>query len=116
MKKFLAVFLGTPGGTDAWKAMPEADRKAKEREGMQGWMKWAQDHAADLADMGGPLGKTTKVSKQGIEGIRNEMGAFSVVSANSQEEAAKMFENHPHFMIFPGDRVEVMEILPIPKM
>lgn len=32
------------------------------------------------------------------------------------EAAAKLFENRPHFTIFPGDRVEVMECLPMPKM
>jgi len=116
MKQFLAVFLGTPGGGEAWSAMPEAERKAKEKEGFDGWGKWMQDHAGAIADIGGPLGKTKKVSKKGIEDIRNEMGAFSVVSAESHAEAAKMFENHPHFSIFPGDRVEVMEILPIPTM
>jgi len=26
----------------------------------------------------------------------------------------RLFENHPHFSIFPGDAVEVMEVLPIP--
>ena len=31
-------------------------------------------------------------------------------------DAAKLFLNHPHFMIFPGDRVEVMECLPIPGL
>jgi hypothetical protein len=25
-----------------------------------------------------------------------------------------MFVGHPHFTIFPGDGVEVMEVLPIP--
>jgi hypothetical protein len=59
--------------------------------------------------MGGPLGKTKVVNKSGIRDIRNEMGAFTIVMAASHEEAAKMFENHPHFMIFPGDRVEVLE-------
>jgi hypothetical protein len=116
MKNYLAVFLGSPSATDAWMAMPEAERKAKEQEGMQGWKQWAQDHQGDIAQMGSPLGKTLKVSKSGIEPVRNEMGAWTVVKANSQEEAAKMFENHPHFMIFPGDRVEVMECLPIPSM
>jgi ribosomal protein S17 len=38
------------------------------------------------------------------------------VRAESYDEAAKMFLEHPHFMIFPGDAVEVMECLPIPKM
>ena len=28
--------------------------------------------------------------------------------------AAKMFEGHPHFTIFPGDSVEIMECLPLP--
>ena len=38
------------------------------------------------------------------------------MKANSQEEAAKLFLNLPHFMIFPGERVEVMECLPILEM
>ena len=44
------------------------------------------------------------------------MGAWALVKANSQEEAAKQFLNLPHFMIFPGERVEVMECLPILEM
>ena len=90
--------------------------EATMKEGMMAWMKWAQDHAADTVNMGSPLGKTKKVSKNGIEDIRNEMGAWIVVKAESQEAAAKMFENHPHFTIFPGERVEVMECLPMPTM
>ncbi len=49
-----------------------------------------------------------------IEDISNEMGAFTVVRAESNEAAAKLFENHPHFTIFPGESVEVMPVLPIP--
>jgi len=29
-------------------------------------------------------------------------------------EAAKMFEAHPHFTIFPGEAVEVMPLRPVP--
>ncbi len=64
--------------------------------------------------MGGPLGKTKKVSERGIEDVSNELGAFTIVRASSQEAAAKMFERHPHFAIFPGESVEVMPVLPIP--
>lgn len=111
MKNYLAVFLGTSEKMQNWKP-DEATMKA----GMEAWSKWAMDHQADTVDMGSPLGKTKKISKNGIEDTRNEMGAWMVVKANSQEEAAKLFENHPHFTIFPGDRVEVMECLPMPKM
>ena len=44
-----------------------------------------------------------------------EMAAFSIVQAESHEAAAKLFLNHPHFTIFPGDGVEIMECLPIPE-
>jgi hypothetical protein len=64
--------------------------------------------------MGGPLGKTKKVDSSGIADIANEMGAFTVVRADSHEAAAKLFENHPHFAIFAGERVEIMPVLPIP--
>jgi hypothetical protein len=42
------------------------------------------------------------------------MGAYMVVRADSHEAAAKLFEGHPHFTIFPGERVEIMPVLPIP--
>jgi hypothetical protein len=43
------------------------------------------------------------------------MGAYTVVQADSQEAAAKLFQNHPHFTMFPGEGVEVMECLPMPE-
>ena len=43
-----------------------------------------------------------------------EMGAYTVVRADSHEAAAKLFENHPHFAIFPGESVEIMPVLAIP--
>lgn len=116
MKQYLAVFLGSAAASDAFRALPDTERKPKEQAGMQAWMKWAEDHKADIVGMGSPLGKTLKVDKSGITPIRNEMGAWTVVQANSQEEAAQMFVGHPHYTIFPGDRVEVMECLEIPKM
>ena len=116
MKNYLAVFLGSPDAMKEYMAQDEATRKENDKKGMVAWTNWMQEHKGDLVDGGGPLGKTLAVSKEGIKSVRNEMGAWTVVKANSQEEAAKMFEGHPHFTIFPGDRVEVMEILPIPKM
>jgi hypothetical protein len=39
---------------------------------------------------------------------------FQLSSNESPEEAAKMFEKHLHFSIFPGDSVDVMPVLSIP--
>jgi hypothetical protein len=113
---YLAVFLGskTSPKMAAWNALSESERKTKEREGIAAWKAWVEKHHRAILEMGGPLGKTKKVDARGVTDIANELGAFTVVRAASHEAAAKMFENHPHFANFPGERVEIMPILPIP--
>jgi len=113
---YLAVFVGSKNSAKwaAWSALSEAERKAKEKEGMAAWKAWVAKHQTSLADMGGPLGKTKRVGSGGIADISNEIGAFTVVRAESHEAAARMFEGHPHFAIFPGEAVEIMPVLPIP--
>lgn len=113
---YLAVFLGSKTGPQrvAWDALPESDRRAKEVQGIAAWKAWVEKHHAEIVSMGGPLGKTKKVTQRGIEDAGNNMGAFTVVRADSHEAAAKLFEKHPHFSIFPGDSVEVMPVLAIP--
>jgi hypothetical protein len=113
---FLAIFLGSKTSPQAlaWNALSEAERRAREQQGMAAWKAWVEKHQANILETGGPLGKTKRVDAGGIADISNELGAFAVVRAPSHEAAAKMFENHPHFTIFAGDRVEIMPILPIP--
>jgi hypothetical protein len=113
---YLAVFLGskTSPRRAAWDALPEGDRRAKEREGMAAWQAWIDKHQATIVGMGGPLGKTKKVTQRGIDDVSNDMGAFMVVRGDSHEAVAKLFEKHPHFAIMPGDSVEIMPVLPIP--
>jgi hypothetical protein len=113
---YLAVFLGskTSAHRKAWDALPNEARRAKEQEGIAAWGAWAEKHQEAIVAMGGPLGKTKQVSQDGIVDTSNAMGAFTVVRADTHEAAARMFERHPHFTIFPGDSVEIMPVLPIP--
>jgi hypothetical protein len=113
---YLAVFLGskTSPRRAAWDALPEGERRAKEQEGIAAWKAWAEKHHAAIVAMGGPLGRTKKATQRGIADVSNEMGAFTVVRAESHEAAAKLFEKHPHFTIFPGESVEIMPVLAIP--
>jgi hypothetical protein len=113
---YLAVFLGNKNSPRfaAWIALPEGARRAKEQEGMAAWKGWVAKYQDAIVTMGGPLGKTKKVSLSGASDISNHMGAFTVVRADSHEAAAAMFEKHPHFAIFPGEAVEIMPVLPIP--
>ncbi len=83
--------------------------------GITAWKGWVAKHQASIVEIGGPLGSTKKVDSQGIADISNARGAFTVVRAVSHEAAAKLFEDHPHFSIFPGESVEIMPVLPIPE-
>lgn len=113
---YLAVFLGSKTGPRwaAWNALTEDERRGKEREGMAAWKAWVEKHQAAIVALGGPLGKTKKVTSRGLEDVSNQMGAFTVVRADSHEAAARLFEKHPHFTIFPGESVEIMPVMPIP--
>ena len=113
---YLAVFCGskTSPRWAAWNALSEGDRRAREQAGMAAWKAWAEKHQGVIVSMGGPLGKTKNVSERGIADVSNNLGAFTVVRAESHEAAAKLFDGHPHFTIFPGEFIEIMPVLPIP--
>jgi hypothetical protein len=110
---YLAVFTSnkTSPKWRAWRAMTEAEQAAKDVIGLAALKTWDEDHAADIVYAGGPLGPTKRTSETGIADVVNELTVFVVVRAPSHAAAAKLFENHPHFTIFPCDAVEVMPVL-----
>jgi hypothetical protein len=117
MKRFMAVYTGNPSALENYgkRFASEEQRKANDMKGMNAWMAWAQKHAGSIVEDGGPLGRTKRVTKDGIADVRNNLAAYTIVEAESQEAAARLFLDHPHFTVFPGDGVEIMECLPIPQ-
>ena len=114
MKNFLAVYTGSAVGRAEWDKLDERKRKEREAAGMKAWGDWMMTHTAAVVVTGGPLGKTKLANSKGISDIKNNLTGYVVVKAESHDAAARMFINHPHFTIFPGDSVEIMECLPIP--
>ena len=114
MKKFMAIYLGSPAARTRWERLSEAERKEREAAGREAWGDWMAKNSGSVVDSGGPLGKTKRADAKGVADIRNNMAAYVVVQAKSHEAAAKHFLNHPHFTVFPGEAVEIMECLPIP--
>jgi len=116
MKRFLAIYIGTQAAMDksGWKKLDPKIRAAREADGMAAWIAWGKKHADSIVDVGTPLGKTRRVAPNSNTDHKNTMTGYVIVQAESHEAAAKLFENHPHFTIFPGDSVEIMECLPLP--
>ena len=116
MKNFLAVFTGTPEASEesGWNALSESTRNERTQAGIKAWQAWMESHKNQIVVAGEPIGKTIRVSGSGVASAQNNICGYVVVSAESHEAAAKLFEKHPHFSIFPGEAVEVMECLPVP--
>ena len=110
---YLAVFTSnkTSPRWRAWYAMSEEERRAKDEVGLAALKAWDEKHRDAIVYMGGPLGPTKRTSREGVADVVNELTVFVVVRASSHEEAAKLFEGHPHFTIFPCDAVDVMPLL-----
>jgi hypothetical protein len=118
MKTFMAIYLGSEDSPamQRWNALDEASQQAKEKQAMEAWVKWGEKHAAAIVDNGPPLGKTKFVGRDGVKDTKNDLTGYVIVGAESHEAAAKLFLDHPHFTIFPGAGVEVMECLQMPEM
>jgi len=112
MKKYLALYMASRA--DFEKVMRESTPE-QQKQGMKEWAKWMDKHRAEIVEMGAPLGKTKKVTKGGVENMKNEVGGYTIVQASSHDEAAKTFADSAHFGT-PGSWIEVMEIVEMPEM
>ncbi len=113
LKTYLAVFLSDKTGPkwQEWYALTQAERDARDAIGIPALQAWDDQHKDRIAYMGGPLGRTLRVTDAQTEPAVNHLTAFVVVRAESLQDAAKMFENHPHMAHFPCHAVEIMPIL-----
>ncbi len=118
MQKFVALYTGSGSAVERakWNEMDEQTRKKREEAGMKAWQEWGVKHATSIVDRGSPLGRTKRVGPDGITDIKNPIAGYVIVQAESHEAAAKLFEGHPHFAIFPGESVEIMPCNEIPQM
>lgn len=111
MARFLVVYVAEADAREKVTAPPTLETRMA---GIAAWGAWMERHGSRIIDAGGPLGRTKAVAREGVSEIRNNLTGYVIVEAESHDEAAGMFLNHPHFAIFPGTRVEVMECPPIP--
>ena len=116
MKRFMALYVGAPDAFEKWNALDASVRAERETKGIRAWGDWMEKHKALIVDAGGPLGKTKRTDSKGVSDSKNTIGGYIIVEAETHDDAAKLFEKHPHFTILPGDAVEIMPCNPIPTL
>ena len=115
MKKYCAIYLGTPAGMEKWKKHGRSDAQAARAAGHEGLDRLGREAQGGDPRHGQPARQDQACRRaQGISERRTPWRRYTIVQAESHEAAAKIFENHPHFTIFPGEAIEIMECLPIP--
>lgn len=113
MKRFLVLYMAS---VDAFAEMMKNATPQQQDESMHAWMQWMQANQSSFVDKGAPLGRTKRIDATGVSDTRNEIGGYSIVQAESADEAAKLFgKEQPHLQV-PGAWIEIVEIMPMPGM
>jgi hypothetical protein len=108
MPRFLAVYTMKPEDVASFRSLPKAEQDAIDTIGVAAWEAWQERNAASILDAGGMVGKTTRITRDGVANAVNTICGYLVVEAQSADDAARLFEDHPHIGIFPGDGVDIM--------
>lgn len=109
MKKFFVLFCVPARATEEWMAtVDETTRKEQSDKMMRDWEQWMAEHESIILDQGLPLGKTKRVTSEGVSDTKNDLNWYLVIEAESHEAAAGLFEGHPHLQI-PTSYIEVMD-------
>ncbi len=111
MPRFLAVYTMKPEDVASFRNLPKAEQDAIDAVGIAAWAEWLESNAAFILEPGGMVGKTTRVTRDGVAGAVNTICGYLVVEANSADDAARLFEDHPHITVFPGDGVDIMPLV-----
>ena len=79
------------------------------------WNSWIKSHEKSFVDVGAPTGKNKRVAKGNVKDVRNEITGYSVVQADSHDEATKIFNDNP-MLQYPGAYIEVLEYMEMAGM
>jgi hypothetical protein len=95
----------------SYRSLSKAQQDAVDAVGIPQWAAWEERNAAFILDRGGMVGKTTRVTKDGVAEAGNQFCGYLVVEAETADTAARLFQDHPHLTVFPGDGVDIMPFL-----
>jgi hypothetical protein len=108
MKKFLALYMAPAASIQE---MMKNTSKEDMQAGMNAWTIWMNENAKMFVDQGAPAGKTTRVTAEGISSSSNDVTGYSIVQAETREEAAEFLKNSPHFKNIKDAYIDVMDMM-----
>lgn len=112
MTKYVFVYHAPMSPADA-----SPPSKEQMDEVMAAWNAWASKVGDRMVDFGTPLDRGVRVSPGGATSpSTRQVAGYSIVTADSLDEALELAQNHPHLNMPGGCEIEVHEAQPIPGM
>ena len=107
MGKYLYLYRGP--ATPMEEFTPE-----QSAEQMKAWGDWMGRAGSAVVDGGAPFGARTAVADDGSTGTPSDQNGYTVVQADSLEDACKLLDQHPFLSEGKGRfSVEVFELVPM---
>ncbi len=110
MKKFIVLYHAPmEAAKKMGMATPEEAKK-----GMEPWFAWQKKVGSGMLDLGTPLGNGMKVTKSGTSPSDKEVVGYTILQAESMEQAVELLKGHPHLDWVDGCSIEVHESMSMP--
>lgn len=111
MKKYIVTYHAP---IDFMEQASESTPEEMEK-GMEGWMAWARKCGNKLVDFGTPLANGLKLNPGGgSQKSKSQVCGYSILQAESLEEASELLKDHPHLAWNSACEIEVHESMPTP--
>jgi hypothetical protein len=109
--KFVVIYRVPVETMEKWKkeTSPEEMKKQNAELGAQ-MMAWTKKNEKALVDKGMPLGKNTRMSKDGAKPVANDLNYLCVVEAENTDAVVEMFKDNPHVATIPDAFLDIMEV------
>jgi hypothetical protein len=107
MKKFMFLYNGP--------ATPMEQMSVEQSEkNMKAYTQWASDAGGAIVEMGTPLVAASSIKDDGSAATTPQVVGYSIVQADSKEEAAKLADGHPFLADKSGKfQIDIFEMVPI---
>ena len=109
MTKYLFIYHAPMTPADAAPPTPE------QMEAVMGqWNAWAGKVGDRMVDFGTPLAGGVQVTPEGTSPSTREVAGYTLIEADSMDDALALAQDHPHLNMPGGCTIEVHEALPVP--
>ena len=109
MPKFIALYRSPFPAADMLKSVTPEEMQ----EGMKQWQAWVEKCGDAIVQVGSPTGQGVSGARSGNSptDAKDRVTGYSILHADSPDDALNLLEGHPHLGWHEDCRIDVQELL-----